>query len=632
MILTVGDYIIAQKTVLDQSQTYAQKVAGHLSGLLHLNTDVRVAEDLSDPGLLAEHEGKIHEVIRNFDLINVKIFNSSGLILYSLDPMAMGKIKEVSGSLERALKGESSSHIASPEYHEQVYGAASDFPMLETYVPIRHPTTGNIIGAYEIYQDFRPLASFVKKETVRASLTHILLLVVFALLFFRYGGMTARLMESEKNRMIRDLEDSVEMRTLELNRSKKRIDDLLERKEEMYRSLMIADEYKKNFMGLVSHELRTPLAVIKGYLSLLRDGVLKADQSEIDGAVQTSLDEARHLEAIIDNIIELSQLDRGLLGVSRESVDIRTLFAESIASLNLEIQDRDARVRIDVSDQLSPFQSDRLKVLQVVNQLLSNAVKFSRPGGEVTLSASPSHRGLLIAVSDQGVGIPRAQQREIFDRFYQVDISSTRSYEGSGLGLAIVRRISELLGGRVWVESEEGKGSTFFFEVPEIDAQEIVPIRDMGTEAGETVEIMLPVTGHKRSVLIVDDDPDYLELINRILETEGYTTDRARDGLEALNHLFADKDRPLPSLILLDMRMPNVHGIDFCRVVRRNVNTRDIPIIIISAVAHEKDVKEGLESGANAYLTKPFDTEELLKKIDFLLGHIRPEAVDPPSS
>jgi len=340
--------------------------------------------------------------------------------------------------------------------------------MLETYVPVYHPDTQEIMGVYEIYQDYRPLTATVRVETFRASLTHIILLLIFAMLFFRYGLMTSRLLEEEQERMINDLEDRVEERTLELKRSRNRIDDLLKKTEEMYRELKISDEYQKNFIGLVSHELRTPLTVIKGYLSLLEEGVLRIGEPETSGAIETSLNEAKHLESIIENIIELTQLDQGVKYITRDEIDTADILNESIKMLQKEIEERQIEVAVNITLGVETFHSDRISILHVLNQLLSNAIKFSPLGGKVELYAAPSHRGMFFSVTDRGVGIPKPQQEEIFNRFYQVDISSTRSFEGSGLGLAIVKKISKVLGGRVWVESSEGVGSTFHFEIPEM--------------------------------------------------------------------------------------------------------------------------------------------------------------------
>ncbi|UCF31924.1 MAG: hybrid sensor histidine kinase/response regulator [bacterium] len=620
LIITVGDYVFVQNSVLSQSENYAGKIADHLSSLLLSQPHGEGSTGLLPQVNLTVHRRQIIALLEDFDLVNVKIFDRDGTILFSLDPAVVGRNVERNAGLLRALSGIPSSHVASPEYQELIYGSETRTTMIETYVPITNPGTGEILGAYEIYQDYLPLRSIVVTETARSSLTHIVLLLVFAFLFFRYGSMTSRLMEEERKSHILDLEDRVEERTLELKRSRRRIDNLLERTESMYRELKIADEYHKNFMGLISHELRTPLTVIKGYLNLLDEGVLRQSADDASKAVKTTLEETRHLEAIINNIIELSHLDQEKgATVSRDPIDLTELLPEAIELLRPEISEKGVQVGIDIDRTLSLFHSDRMKLLEVLHQLLSNAIKFSDPGGKVILKASGSHRGLLLSVHDEGVGIPGPQQVEIFNRFYQVDITSTRSYEGSGLGLAIVKRIAELLGGRVWVDSEEGVGSVFYFEVPERPPEEIEPEEGEGAEEGEHPSIFPSPGFRSRTILVVDDDPDYLNLLKDLLDLEGYRIHQCRDGLEALNYLYSEADQPLPSLIILDMRMPHVHGLDFCRIIRRNINTRSIPVIIVSAAALKEDVEQGIAAGANAYLTKPFEAGELIARIDFYL-------------
>jgi signal transduction histidine kinase len=161
--------------------------------------------------------------------------------------------------------------------------------------------------------------------------------------------------------------------------------------------------------------------------------------------------------------------------LSGEEFSIEELIIEAIETVQDEIGVKEIDFSLKVDGEVGRFTTDRMKVLQVLQQFLSNAVKFSSDSGKVTVEAVPSHRGLLISVADEGVGIPEAQVNEIFNLFYQVDISTTRNYEGSGLGLAIVRSIAQLLGGRVWVKSEEGKGSTFFFEIPVFDLSAVRP-------------------------------------------------------------------------------------------------------------------------------------------------------------
>jgi signal transduction histidine kinase/CheY-like chemotaxis protein len=618
VIITLSDYWTAINTAMVQSESYAQRTANHLSHQLFLQEDLSTG--LNDPESFKVYSSNIENLINSFELLNIKIFNRDGTIVFSLDKSVIGREVKSNDSLELALEGISSSHVATQAYREKTYGEKAGFPMLETYVPITHPESQVILGAYEIYQDYRPLKNHLLSETFRSGATHLILLLVFAGLFYRYGRLTSRLMDTRHHSLIRELEDRVEERTVELKRSRDRVNDLLKRKEEMFRNLMIADEYKKNFMGLVSHELRTPLTVIKGYLTMMKEGDLGPVYSGLKDVVGTCLEESNKLEAIINNILDLSQLERGQFDLSGESFNVHELLTEAVGNLSVEVIGRESDIKIEVSREVINFTSDRIKILQVVHQFLSNALKFSPEGSQITVKASPSHRGLLLSVSDEGVGIPRGQVNEIFNLFYQVDISTTRSYEGSGLGLAIVHKIGQILGGRAWVESEEGVGSTFYFEIEALDASLDSGGKSERSEEPHPAIHPREVAAASKSILLVDDDEDYLFLLRRILIDGGYTVEMCKDGLEGLNRVFGPNHPHLPSLIVLDIRMPNIHGIDFLKIIRRNMTTREIPVIVVSALGQETQIQEGFSAGANAYLVKPFDPETLLSRVNFLLG------------
>ena len=618
VIITVSDYRTALNATIVQSESYAQRTADHLSHQLFLEGDFSAG--LESPDYFKQYNESIVDLINSFALLNIKIFNRNEIIVFSLDRDVIGLEVKNNDHLILALAGTGSSSVATPGYQEKIYGEKAAFPMLQTYVPIIHPETRLILGAYEIYQDYRPLQGNLLSETLRSGITHLILLLVFAGLFYRYGHLTSRLMDFQQQTLIRELEDRVEERTVELKRSRDRVRDLLKRKEEMFRNLMIADEYKKNFMGLVSHELRTPLTVIKGYLTMMRDGDLGPVYSGLQDVVGTCLEESVKLESIINNILDLSQLERGMFDLSGEEFDVQELLIEVVDNLAAEIPGRKDDIRIEVSREVANFTSDRIKILQVIHQFLSNALKFSLGGSRITIKAAPSHRGLLLSVSDEGVGIPKGQVNEVFNLFYQVDISTTRSFEGSGLGLAIVHKIGQILGGRAWVESEEGVGSTFYFEVKAFDTS-----LNNANETERSVEFVpdnqpKKVSAISPSILLVDDDEDYLFLLRRILIEGGYTVEMCKDGLEGLNRIFGPNHPRLPSLIVLDLRMPNIHGIDFLKIIRRNMATREIPVVVASALGQENQVQEAVNTGANAYLIKPFDPDTLLKRINFLLG------------
>jgi len=618
VIITLSDYWMALNSATMRSEDFASRTASYLSRQLLPGDDFRSA--FNDPQTFHEYKTRIEALAESFKLLNIRLFSRDGIVVYSRDQAAVGQKIKKNEQLNLALAGIVSSHVAPTRHQVSIHGEKAVSSMLETYVPIVRPGSQAVLGVYVIDQDYSPVKGHLLSETLRSGGSHLILLLVFAGLFYRYGRLTSHLMTTQHSLLIRELEDRVEERTVELKRSRDRVSDLLQRKEEMFRNLMIADEYKKNFMGLVSHELRTPLTVIKGYLTMMKDGDLGPVYNGLRGVVATCHEESSKLETIINNILELSQLERGLFDVSGESFDVLELFEEAVDNLALEVDRRKDDIRTQVSREVATFTSDRIKILQILQQFISNALKFSTKGSIITIKASPSHRGLLLSVSDQGVGIPRGQVNEIFNLFYQVDISTTRSYEGSGLGLAIVYKIAHILGGRAWVESEEGVGSTFYFEVEPFDPSRLKTGEK--TDSGESLYDTGPrkIVTTPRSILLVDDDEDFLFLLRRILIDDGCTVGMCKDGLEALNRIFGSDHPHLPSLIILDIRMPNIHGIDFLKIIRRNMTTREIPVIVVSALGQETQVQEGFNAGANAYFVKPFEPDTLLARINFLLG------------
>jgi signal transduction histidine kinase len=233
-----------------------------------------------------------------------------------------------------------------------------------------------------------------------------------------------------------------------------------------------SDRLKSEFVSVVSHELRTPLTSILGYTELLlAREFAPAEQREF---VQTVYTEANHLSQIVEDLLGFSRLEAGTVSLNQWTVSLRQLITELTAQLNIHLTNRH-RMLIDMPDKLPPAHVDRDKIKQVLFNLLTNAAKYSPRGGQIGLSIGeatelpPDHppgQFIIIAVSDQGIGIPREDLPRIWDRFYRVDNSNTRRIGGTGLGLSIAKALVELHGGRIWVESTSGEGSTFTFTIP----------------------------------------------------------------------------------------------------------------------------------------------------------------------
>jgi signal transduction histidine kinase len=236
------------------------------------------------------------------------------------------------------------------------------------------------------------------------------------------------------------------------------------------------DRLKSEFISVVSHELRTPLTSILGYTELLQAREFPVNERK--ELVETVWKQATHLSNLVEDLLNVSRIDAGRITLSRWVLSLSQLIRELTAQLNRSLDQSRHRLLLDVSERLPPVYADRDRLRQILGNLLSNAIKYSPGGGEIVLHAEvlrtpppgapplPSEPAMLISVRDPGIGIPAEELPRIFERFYRVDNSNTRKIGGTGLGLAITQALIELHGGRIWVESTPGLGSTFFFTLP----------------------------------------------------------------------------------------------------------------------------------------------------------------------
>jgi len=265
---------------------------------------------------------------------------------------------------------------------------------------------------------------------------------------------------------------------------------------------------------------------------------------------------------------------------------------------------------------LPPVVGDADRLLQGVINLLSNAVKFT-DAGSVTCRARVQDDGIAVSVIDTGLGISAADQPKVFEKFKQVGDTLTDKPKGTGLGLPICREIVEHHGGRIWVESEPGKGSTFTFVLPaklaEAPAEGPVSLEVLVRQLREQVAVRAPsAAGHRPNVLAVDDDPHVRALLAQEFSEAGYRLRVAANGREAL----AEVRRERPDLVILDVMMPEMNGFDVAAVLKNDPQTMDIPIIILSIV---EDRTRGFRLGIDRYLTKPIDTAALFTEVGTLL-------------
>jgi signal transduction histidine kinase/CheY-like chemotaxis protein len=411
-------------------------------------------------------------------------------------------------------------------------------------------------------------------------------------------------------RMNADLERKVKERTQELEVVNQK---LQESNLEMQR----ANSLKSEFLANMSHELRTPLNAVIGFSELLLDtgsGALTEDQKDY---VADILSSGRHLLELINEILDLSKIEAGKMKPMLEEFEIGPVVEEAMAFQRVEAGRKHIELVSEVEEAALEVRADRGKVKQIMNNLLSNAVKFTHPGGRVTLRARREGERVAISVIDTGIGIKEEDQERIFQAFTQVDGSYARRYQGTGLGLTLVRKFVEMQGGRVALKSRFGEGSEFTFTVPGpvAEAHPVDPVR-AAAGGGDVNPLTKPADSRGDLILVVEDNPINLKLVRDILKQCGYRVAESTTGEEALDALKFIH----PDLILMDIQLPGMDGLRAARLLRENPETRNIPVIALTAHVMKGDEIRAKEAGCAGYIAKPIQPGELPRQIAAFLN------------
>jgi PAS domain S-box-containing protein len=385
--------------------------------------------------------------------------------------------------------------------------------------------------------------------------------------------------------------------------------------EERAREAEAAARLKSEFLANFSHEIRTPLNGIIGYVDLLmrEEGQRLTPHGRRDLNVVKS--NAKTLLALINDILDLSKIEAGRAEVVVERVDLQELGEECLATVKEYLKGKSVELTANIHPRVQFVRTDALKLRQVLLNLLSNAAKFT-DSGEIVLSADASGNELIISVEDTGTGMPSDQLPFIFEKFRQVDGSSTRKVGGTGLGLAIVRELSKLLGGNVSVQSTLGRGSTFTVRLAGVlEGDNLGESRELDRPVAvdDVAGALAPVVASGGTVLVVDDDPLIQQLVVGQLEPAGFRVAVAADGLSALN-----KARELrPQAIILDILLPKLDGWGVLSQIKSDPALASIPVILVSV---EEQRARGFSLGACDYLVKPVEPEQLVEVVRRSLG------------
>ena len=389
-------------------------------------------------------------------------------------------------------------------------------------------------------------------------------------------------------------------------------------KVQLVANLKNADILKDEFLANTSHELKTPLNGIIG----ITEGMLGNKRSPLPIKVQRSLHLivtcGHRLSNLINDILDYSRLKNGDIKLNSKPVSIRQVTGIVFSILAPLAKKKNLDLRNLVSPDLPNALADEDRMQQILLNLVGNAVKFTE-SGHVAVIASVVNGMIQVTVEDSGIGIPKDNQETIFEMFHQVDGSISRNYGGTGIGLSLSRKLLQLQGGQIWVESQEGRGAQFHFTVPLSDGSAAVAIVNEATISGfvdDAPEIDLAMvvksSVNGASVLLVDDEPVNLQVLINQLSMDGFDLWIASSGKEALTII---EEKGPPSLMLLDLMMPGLSGYDVCLQLRQKYSASVLPIIILSAKNQAAEFVRGLELGANDFLSKPFSKQELLARV-----------------
>jgi signal transduction histidine kinase/CheY-like chemotaxis protein len=399
------------------------------------------------------------------------------------------------------------------------------------------------------------------------------------------------------------LEDKVAERTSELQEALSHIEQVNARLRQANERLTEANRAKSEFLANVSHELRTPLNAIIGFSDLLCDeGVGKLNDRQ-DEFVRDIHESGEHLLRLINGILDLSKIEAGKMEVHREPFPIADVVNEAVAMVTPQAAQKGLRVETDRDDGVVQVFLDPGMCRQILLNLLSNAVKFTTSGGRIHVGMRRQGQDLSIHVSDTGVGIASEDVKKIFDEFYQVDGSYSRSFGGTGLGLALVRKMIDMQGGSIDVQSAPGEGTRFSVHFPDaILAERPKPTIETRAMRDESEVVESPRGGERDWViLLVEDNPVNRKLARNVLRSQGFEVWEAPTGEAALEMLR----RQRPDLILMDLQLPGMDGLEVTRRVKSDPETADLPVVALTAHVGEADEKKAREAGCVGYITKP---------------------------
>lgn len=395
-----------------------------------------------------------------------------------------------------------------------------------------------------------------------------------------------------------NLEELVKKRTKELIHSNKQLEKARDKAEN-------SDKLKTAFLSNMSHEIRTPMNVIIGLSQLIKRREL--DKVKHDEYIDTIINKGNLLLNIINDILDVSKIEANELNINMSECDLSKLLHDIYLTFDGRLN-ANVKLKLDISEELVGvvINTDSLRLKQVLINLVENARKFTNDG-EILIGCKLNEDSnyLEFFVKDTGIGIPQDMQSVIFNRFRQIEESSTKEFRGAGLGLTISKKIIELLSGTIWLKSTIGVGSVFYFKIPYLQYKSNVI---------EVENVLISNNWSGKTLLLAEDEDFNFIVLRDLLEETNVNLIRATNGKEVLEIL----DKTKVDIVLLDIQMPIMNGFEVCEVMKRKYN--DIPVIAQTAYVMVEDEKRLIELGCNGIINKPIDFDELLELVGTYLN------------
>ena len=387
----------------------------------------------------------------------------------------------------------------------------------------------------------------------------------------------------------------------------------------LYEEIQRADRRKNEFLATLSHELRNPLAPMRTALHMLKSGTYDPQRGR--SLLETMDRQVAQMTRLVDDLLDISRITRGAIELRREALDVCAEVRHALESCRASLEAGRHQVVVDIPADPIRLYADRVRLQQILENIILNAVKYTEPGGRIEIAARAEGADVVIRVTDNGIGISPDKLAQVFDLFVQVDESPDRIRKGLGIGLALVRDLVRRHGGTAEAHSEGlGHGSTFVIRLPA--TSDDLSADDNDVRAADTQSAAPPAQAEARRVLVVDDNVDAAETLVMMMQLLGQTTQQAHDGKAALEVAARFK----PQIVVMDIGLPGLSGYEVVRRMRAELGMRESYIVALSGYGSEEDRRKSMEAGFDTHFVKPLDPSSLPQ---ILAAAARGTAADP---